>query len=162
MPDLSTIPTQDLLDEFMRRAERGETMAPIMDWVAKLAALSLVKEHARSANTPAQKQWLLNRVVYALTGTDYDKWVAEYQQTTAHWDLGEEPSPADRARCLSVPELWEALSPDEREVVLGAIGSDEVLKSLRERGLLAHQADSTCWTPQAYNLRRYALSLAKK
>lgn len=162
MADLSTIPTQDLLDEFMRRAERGEVMAPILHWIGNMAALALVEEHARSANTPAQKQWLLNRIVYALTGPDYDKWVAEYQQTIADWGLGEEPSPADRARCLSVPELWEALSPDERDAVLGALGSDEVLKSLGERGLLTRQADSMCWTPQAYNLRRYAMSLPKK
>jgi hypothetical protein len=164
MSDLSTIPTQDLLDEFMRRAERGETIAPISHWIAITVALNLVKEHARVTRTPRQKQWLLNRIVFALSVPEYEKWVAEYQQTIGHWDEGEEPTTLDRSQYLSVSELWQVLTQDERDAVLGAPASEDTTKALVGRGLLRPYPDGRgetgmCWTPEAITLRNHALTL---
>lgn len=91
--NLKDIPTEALLNEFLERAHRGETMLPINHWIGNMAALSLIRDDAYRSTAP-EKQWLLNRVVFALTGNDkeYQKWVKDYETTTkTTWSLGSLP-----------------------------------------------------------------------
>lgn len=87
---LSNIPTKDLLDEFMSRAEKGEVMAPILHWIANMAALDLIKRHGHHP-VAETKQWLLNAVVRALTHPEYDEWVSKYEASGKKWELGVAP-----------------------------------------------------------------------
>jgi hypothetical protein len=90
--NLREVPTQALLDEFLQRAERGETVAPIVHWIGCMAGLSLIKEYVLAPEA-MQLSWLLDTLVKALVGNgpEYHAWVAEVEATGMIWDVGVPP-----------------------------------------------------------------------
>lgn len=159
MSDLSTFSTQELLDEFLLRASRGEAVPPINDWIAKLAALGLIKRHTQFVNTPLHNQWLLDRVVRALTGAEYDQWVEDYQKDGTSWTSGEEPQTGEREPKHRLADVWNGLTPEEQDVVLGGILSKDHVVMFTQRGMLEQDGNDVRWTAEGRALRRYALSL---
>lgn len=90
--NLREVPTQALLDEFLRRAERGEAVAPIIHWISCMAAISLIKEYALAPDA-MQLSWFLDALVKALIGEgfEYHALVAELRAAGVAWEVGEPP-----------------------------------------------------------------------
>jgi hypothetical protein len=89
--ELAAIPTQVLLDEFMRRVHQGEAVPPINHWISCRAALDLLREHGYS-KTPLHRAWFLDTAVRALAGdAEYAKWVANFEKNGRPWSVGERP-----------------------------------------------------------------------